>query len=72
MVELLQLSKGKLRKNPQIYTVQRLLKQMGYYDMDIDGAFGEGTEKAVKTFQAKQNIVADGIVGMNTWNKLLK
>lgn len=72
MVELLQLSKGKLRKNPQIYTVQRLLKQMGYYDMDIDGAFGEGTEKAVKTFQTKQNIEADGIVGMNTWNKLLK
>ncbi len=36
-----------------------------------DGQFGSGTEKGVKDFQSKKNLVADGIVGKNTWTKLL-
>ena len=45
---------------------------MGYYTIDIDGLFGGGTESAVKKFQASVGIAADGIVGQDTWNKLLK
>lgn len=71
-VSLYQLSKSRYDLNPQVYTVQRLLKQMGFYTMEIDGLFGGGTENAVKKFQASRGIAEDGIVGQDTWNKLLK
>lgn len=71
-ITLYELSKGILDKNPQIFTLQRLLKELGYYTAAIDGVFGSGTEKAVKAFQTDKKLAADGIVGPNTWNKLLK
>ena len=71
-VNLYQLSKGQYNLNPQVYTLQRLLKQFGYYTIAIDGLFGGGTESAVKKFQASAGIAEDGIVGQDTWNKLLK
>lgn len=33
--------------------------------------FGKGTLKAVKTYQKKKGLAVDGIVGKNTWRKLL-
>ena len=36
----------------------------------IDGSFGTGTLAAVKKFQAKYSLTADGIVGTGTWDKL--
>jgi N-acetylmuramoyl-L-alanine amidase len=36
----------------------------------VDGKFGSLTEKAVKDFQKKNKLVADGIVGKLTWSKL--
>lgn len=36
----------------------------------IDGSFGSGTTNAVKKFQAKYNLTADGIVGGGTWSKI--
>lgn len=35
-----------------------------------DGIFGHNTEVAVKSYQSKHGLTADGIVGPNTWNKL--
>lgn len=37
-----------------------------------DGIFGTLTEEAVKTFQAQNGLIADGIVGPGTWAKLSK
>ena len=71
-VKLYQLSKGILNYNPQVYTLQRLLKELGHYNMEIDGLYGGGTEKAVIAFQKAKKIAPDGIVGQETWNKLLK
>lgn len=71
-VDLLTLRKGENRLNAQIYTIQRILKTMGYYTMDIDGSFGAGTEAAVRKLQAAKGIEADGIVGKDTWTALLK
>ena len=36
-----------------------------------DGDFGAGTESALKRFQVKYNLGADGIAGKGTWGKLL-
>ncbi len=71
-VELLTLRRGENRLHPQIYTIQRLLKLLGYYTMDIDGSFGGGTDTAVRTLQKDKGLEVDGVVGLNTWNALLK
>lgn len=38
----------------------------------IDGDFGSGTKNAVIKFQKANGLSADGIVGRNTWKKILK
>jgi N-acetylmuramoyl-L-alanine amidase CwlA len=48
--------------------VKRLQKLVG---VKTDGDFGPATEKAVKLFQTKNNLKADGIVGSKTWGALL-
>ena len=52
--------------------VQEKLVSLGYNTNGVDGIFGTGTEKAVISFQKSNGLVADGIVGKNTWGKLLK
>ena len=37
----------------------------------VDGVFGESTTEAVKEFQRIFNLTVDGIVGKNTWYKLV-
>jgi N-acetylmuramoyl-L-alanine amidase len=37
----------------------------------VDGIFGNGTKKAVIAFQKNNGLDADGLVGNNTWNKLI-
>jgi flagellum-specific peptidoglycan hydrolase FlgJ len=37
---------------------------------NVDGIFGEITQAYVMVFQHKNNLVVDGIVGKNTWNRL--
>jgi N-acetylmuramoyl-L-alanine amidase len=49
-----------------VRTLQTKLKRWGYYTGAVDGIFGSGTEKAVKAFQRKVGLTADGIVGAKT------
>ena len=37
----------------------------------VDGQFGSETEQAVKTFQTKNGLTVDGIVGKQTWTALI-
>ncbi len=37
----------------------------------VDGKFGNDTKKAVINYQRENGLVADGVVGYNTWKKLL-
>lgn len=71
-IDLLVLRKGENRGNEQIKTLQRLLKQLGYYKGSIDGSFGGGTRNAVEDFQAERGLDSDGVVGKATWTELLK
>lgn len=52
--------------------LQTRLTNLSYSTNGIDGMFGQNTKKAVMQFQAKNGLVVDGIVGKNTWSKLLR
>ena len=49
-----------------VYKIQYNLKKWGYYNGEIDGIYGYQTYKAVKSFQAKNGLKQDGIVGDQT------
>lgn len=62
-------STGSEVKALQALLIKRWGISCGIYGMD--GDFGSATKKAVINFQAKNNLVQDGIVGTQTWSKLL-
>lgn len=51
--------------------LQERLVTLGYNTNGVDGIFGNGTKNAVIAFQKSKCLSADGIVGTNTWRKLL-
>lgn len=51
--------------------IQERLVTLGYNTNGVDGIFGNGTKNAVIAFQKSKGLSADGIVGANTWRKLL-
>lgn len=52
-----------------VVRLQALLNAHGAA-LEVDGDFGNGTKMAVKKFQDDHNLVADGIVGRQTWDAL--
>jgi hypothetical protein len=42
------------------------------YRMGVDGVFGAGTQRAVKSFQAKHGLTPDGVIGTQTWRILIR
>ena len=57
-------------RGDDVIALQKKLKNWGYYTGNVDGIFGSGTEQAVKYFQRKNGLTADGIVGPATANAL--
>lgn len=57
--------------NPHLAVIrlQKWLKALGLL-RKVTGSFGVGTERAVKRFQKKHGLKADGIVGPTTWKAL--
>lgn len=53
-------------RGEQVSQVQRKLKQWGYYSGTVDGVFGQATYNAVVSFQKKNGLTADGVVGAQT------
>ena len=51
--------------------LQEKLVTLGYSTNGVDGIFGIGTYSAVREFQKTRGLSIDGIVGQNTWRKLL-
>lgn len=49
--------------------LQLMLREVGF-ELEADGIFGPITRECVKSFQAKNNLAVDGLVGPLTWGKL--
>ena len=54
----------------EVKELQRRLKQWGYYNGAVDGIYGKGTVEAVKKFQQKNGLTADGVAGIETYKAL--
>lgn len=54
-----------------VETVQIRLMELGYYTGSISGVYDKATQSAVKAFQKKNSLTADGICGVATQSKLL-
>lgn len=63
------LSKYGSRGN-EVIQIQTKLKRWGYYNGSIDGIYGSQTVAAVKWFQRKNGLTADGIAGTKTLNAM--
>ncbi|MGC9506267.1 peptidoglycan-binding domain-containing protein [Baaleninema sp.] len=50
--------------------LQGVLKLMGYYAGVVDGRYDDETATAVTQFQQAAGLSADGVVGLDTWNRL--
>ena len=57
-------------RGEDVIYLQKQLSILGYSVGAVDGIFGVKTLEAVKAFQAENGLVADGIVGKKTWEKL--
>lgn len=53
-------------RGEDVKTLQRKLKNWGYYSGSVDGIFGAKTKEAVKYFQRKNGLTVDGIAGPKT------
>jgi len=54
----------------EVKELQRRLKNWGYYSGAVDGVYGKQTVEAVKYFQRKNGLVADGVAGKSTFEAL--
>lgn len=54
-----------------VFDLQEALLFKGFIDAEPDGWFGPITEKAVRKFQKAHNLIINGIVDRNVWNRLL-
>ena len=64
---------GSLKKGSKgdaVKKVQQRLKELGYYSSSCDGDYGDRTVTAVKEFQKKNGLTADGVCGESTLKKL--
>lgn len=71
MITVRELNKGS--KGTDVKALQALLVHNGcdIGHCGIDGDFGADTDAAVRQYQQSHNCEVDGIVGVQTWNKLL-
>ena len=59
-------------RSQMVADVQARLRQVGIDVGDETGAFGPVTKEAVRTFQQQRHLLADGIVGPDTWSALVE
>lgn len=55
---------------PEVTQLQQRLKELGFYDGEVDGQFGTGTRAAVVLFQQQHGLTADGMAGNDTLQRI--
>lgn len=50
----------------EVIQIQTRLRNWGYYNGAVDGVYGTGTYQAVRSFQQKNGLKADGVAGTET------
>ena len=65
------------KRNPLLYMVdpttkewQGYLSALGFYNGKVDGIYGDGTIRAVLSFQKKHRLLADGVCGRGTYTRI--
>ena len=53
-------------KGDEVRRMQERLTELGYSPGTADGIFGSGTKSAVKAFQRRNKLEADGVAGVRT------
>ncbi len=56
--------------SPEVFYLQHLLKDLGYFRVQPTGLFRSLTREAVRQFQADRDLEVDGMVGESTWRAL--
>lgn len=59
-------------KGEAVHNLQADLVALGYDVGPVDGRFGPKTDQAVRAFQLKSGLTADGVAGAKTWDALAK
>ncbi|MBQ3022617.1 MAG: spore cortex-lytic enzyme [Clostridia bacterium] len=57
-------------RGEEVRKIQTKLKNWGYYGGTVDGIYGWQTENAVRSFQKKNGLTADGVAGEKTLNAM--
>ncbi len=55
----------------EVLDMQKRLSELHYNVGDLDGIFGEDTERAIKKYQSDKKLDVDGIVGEETYKSLM-
>lgn len=58
--------------SPAVAALQGALHALGHDPVYIDGEFGERTQRALRAYQSKRGLAADGVCGEITWSALMK
>ncbi len=59
-------------KGTNVRKLQEKLKELGYLEDKVDGAYGRNTQEAVKAFQKKHGLEVDGVAGNQTQTMLFE
>ena len=60
-----------MQYSEEVESQQIILKELGIYTGTVDGLNGPGTKRAIKDFQNRAGLVADGVVGTKTDKALI-
>ncbi len=65
---------GRGNRGKQVVDIQTRLAALGFFlgREGADGMFGPHTEVVIREFQQRRLLVADGVVGENTWTELVE